>query len=48
MECPRRKAATENSIGIVGTSVGGAPTSNAFLPLANTSVTTPWAQIRRR
>ena len=48
MLCPSRKAATENSIGIVGTSVGTAPTSNALRPLVKTSLTTPGAQIRGR
>ena len=46
--CPSRNAATENSIGIVGTSVGTAPTSNALRPLLKTSLTTPGAQIRGR
>jgi hypothetical protein len=32
IECPSRKAATENSIGIVGTSVGVALVSNALRP----------------
>ena len=45
---PSRNAATENSIGIVGTSVGVAPTSNALRPLLNTSFTTPCAAIRGR
>ena len=48
MEWPRRNAATENSIGIVGTSVGVTPTSKAFRPLLKTSFTTPAWQIRGR
>ena len=45
---PSLKAATENSIGIDGTLVGTAPTSNAFLPWLNTFVTTADAQILGR
>ena len=48
MECPSRNAATENSIGIVGTSVGAAPGSNTLRPFANTSSTTAGSQIRGR
>jgi hypothetical protein len=33
MLCPSLKAATENSIGIVGMLSGGAPTSNALRPM---------------
>ena len=48
MLCPSRNAATENSIGIVGTSVGAAPTSKTLRPLVNTSSTTAASQIRGR
>ena len=48
MLCPRRKAATENSIGIVGMLVGTAPTSNALRPWLKTFVTIEGAQIRGR
>ena len=48
MLCPSRNAATENSIGIVGTSVGVAPTSKTLRPLVNTSSTTAGSQIRGR
>ena len=46
--CPSLNAATENSIGIVGTSVGETPTSKAFRPWLKTLLTTPGAQIRGR
>ena len=45
---PSRNAATENSTGMVGTSIGFAPTSNALRPLANTSSSTDALQIRGR
>jgi hypothetical protein len=45
---PSRNAATENSIGIVGTSVGVAPTSNALRPLLKTSLIAAAWQIRGR
>ena len=45
---PSRNAATENSIGIVGTSVGTAFFSNALRPLVNTSSTTDGSRIRGR
>ena len=45
---PSRNAATENSTGIVGTSVGSAPTSKNLRPLAKTSSTTAGSQIRGR
>ena len=46
--CPSRKAATENSIGIVATSVGVAPTSKAFLPFLKTCSRRPCEQMRDR
>ena len=48
IECPSRNAATENSIGIVGTSVAGTPTSNTLRPWLKTLLTTPGAQMRGR
>ena len=48
IECPSRNAATENSIGIVGTSVAGRPPRTAFLPWLKTLLTTPGAQMRGR
>ena len=45
---PSRKAATENSIGIVGTSVGAASGSTSLRPCSNTEATTDGAQIRGR
>ena len=48
MLCPSRKAATENSIGIVGMLVGAALTSNTFRLWVNTSVTTAGVQILGR
>ena len=48
MLCPSRNAATENSIGMVGTSVAAAPGSNALRPPANTSSTTDASQMRGR
>ena len=45
---PSRKAATENSIGIVGTSVGTAFRSNALRPFVNTSARIRSSQIRGR
>ena len=48
MLCPSRNAATENSTGIVGTSVGSAPASKNLRPLAKTSSTTAGSQIRGR
>ena len=48
MLCPSRNAATENSIGIVGTSVGVAPVSNTLRPSENTSSTIDGLTIRGR
>ena len=45
---PSRNAATENSTGIVGVSVGSTPTSKNFRPFVNTSSTTAGSQIRGR
>ena len=45
---PSRNAATENSIGIVGTSVATAFFSNTLRPLAKTSSTTDGSRIRGR
>ena len=46
--CLSLTAATENSMGFVGTSVGAAPTSNALRPWLKTSFTTPFAATRGR
>ena len=48
MLCPSRNAATENSSGIVGMSVGAASGSTSLRPLLNTSLTTEGWQIRGR
>ena len=45
---PSRYAATENSSGIVGMSVGVAPTSNTLRPFLKTSSTTDFWQMRGR
>ena len=45
---PSRKAATENSIGIVGTDVGGAPGSTILRPLLNTWLTIAGSTMRGR
>ena len=48
MLCPSRYAATENSIGIVGISVGGDAHLEALRPFVKTSFTTSGSQIRGR
>ena len=48
IECPSRNAATENSIGIVGTSIALASASKTLRPWLKTLVTTPGAQMRGR
>ena len=48
MLCPSRKAATENSIGIVGVAVGIASGWISLRPFLNTSSTTAGWQIRGR
>ena len=48
MLCPSRKAATENSIGIVGTDVGAASGSTSLRPFVNTSSSDAGRQIRGR
>ncbi len=48
IEWPSRNAATLNSIGIVGTSVGVAPTSNTLRPWLKTLLTALGRQIRGR
>ena len=45
---PRRKAATENSTGIVGTESGAASGSTSLRPLVKTSSSTAALQIRGR
>ena len=45
MLCPRRKAATENSTGMVGTDTGEAPGSTSLRPLVKTSSITEERQI---
>ena len=45
---PSRNAATENSTGIVGTSVASAFFSNTLRPFVNTSLTIDGSQIRGR
>ena len=48
MLCPSRNAATENSIGIVGTSVGAASGSTSLRPFVNTSLTRAGSTMRGR
>ena len=48
MLCPSRKAATENSTGIVGIEVGTASGSTSLRPSVNTSSRTDAWQIRGR
>ena len=45
---PSRNAATENSSGIVGTSVGAASGSTSTRPFVKTSSTTAGSRIRGR
>ncbi len=48
MLCPSRKAATENSIGIVGTDAGGAPGSTTLRPFLKTWLTIAGSTMRGR
>ncbi len=48
MLCPSRKAATENSIGIIGTSSGAAFGSTSSRPFAHTLSSVAGRQMRGR